>query len=113
KLVGPLGIFAARRPRSELERREIRGPRDVRELGDAQLIRVPAGGERDARSLDPVRALVGHAPLPDHLAADALGLALELARTLEECANDAVADADEVLHEVELRLAARGKVDLV
>src|SRR5207245_6850490 len=67
----------------------------------------------DARRLDPVRALLGRALLPDHLTADALRLALELARPLEERANNPVADADEVPHEVELRLAPGGKVDLV
>ena len=63
--------------------------------------------------LDPVRPLLRHALLPDHLAADALRLPLQLARPLVERAHDPVADADEVLDEVELRLAARRKVDLV
>src|SRR5207244_8358324 len=49
----------------------------------------------------------------DLLAADTLRLTLELARPLVQRAHDSVADADEILHEVELRLAARGEVDLV
>src|SRR5437588_7267282 len=70
-------------------------------------------GEGDAARLDPLGALLRHALLPDHPAADALRLALELARTLVQRAHDPVPDADEVLHEIELRLAARRKVDLV
>src|SRR5206468_8833534 len=85
----------------------------VRNLGHAELVGVSAGRERHPRSLDPLGTLLGHALLPDHLAADARGLALELARALVERAHDAVADRDEVPDEVELRLAARGEVDLV
>ncbi len=56
QLVRLLGVGAARRPRAELERREVRRPDDVRELGDAELVGVPARRKRDARGLDPVRA---------------------------------------------------------
>ena len=107
------GIAAPRRPRAELERREIRRPDDVRELGDAQLVGVAAARERDARRLDPVRPLLRNALLPDHLAADAFRLPLQLAGPLAQRVDDPVADRDEVLDEVELRLAARRKVDLV
>ncbi len=113
QLVRLLRVEPPRRPRAELERGEVRRPRDVRDLGDAQLVRVPAGRERHARGLDPVRPLLGHALLPDHLAADALRLAFQLAGTLVQCAHDPVADGDEVVHEVELRLAAGREVDLV
>src|SRR5207302_3568087 len=63
--------------------------------------------------LDPFGPLLGNAFLPDHLAADALRLALELARPLVQRAHDPVPDGDEVVHEVELGLAARREVDLV
>ena len=74
---------------------------------------MAAGGEGDARGLDPVGPLLRHPLLPDHLAARARGLALQLGRTLVQGADDPVADGDEVLHEIELRLAARREVDLV
>src|SRR5262249_12202932 len=61
QLVRLLGIAAARRPRAELERREVRGPRDVRDLSHAELVRVPTGWKRHARRLDPLRPLLGHA----------------------------------------------------
>src|SRR5207302_6929668 len=82
QLVRLLRIAPPRRPGAELERREVRRPRDVRDLGDAQLVRVPPGREGHARGLDPLRPLLGDPLLPDHLAADALGLALQLARPL-------------------------------
>src|SRR5581483_3565145 len=113
QLVRTLRVAPPRRPRAELERREVRCPGDVRGLGDAQLVGVPAGRERHARRLDPLRPLLGHALLPDDLAADALGLPLQLARPLVQRAHDAVADRDEVVDEVELRLAARREVHLV
>ena len=74
---------------------------------------MPAGRERDARGLDPVGAPLRDALLPDHLAADALRLPLQLARPLVQRAHDPVADRDEVADEVELRLAAGREVDLV
>ena len=113
QLVRALRVGASRRPRAELERREVRRPDDVRDLGDAELVGVPARRERDARGLDPVGPALRHALLPDHLAADALRLPLQLAGALVERAHDAVADGDEVADEVELRLAARREVDLV
>src|SRR4029077_14269898 len=51
--------------------------------------------------------------LPDHLAPDAFGLTLQLAWALVQRAHDPVADAEEVLDEVELRLPPCREVDLV
>jgi len=113
QLVRLLGIAATRRPRAELERREVRRPGDMRDLGHAQLVRMAAARERHARRLDPVGAALGDALLPDHLAADAFRLPLQLARPLVQRVDDAVADGEEIVHQVELRLASRRKVHLV
>ena len=50
QLVRAVDVGAARRPRVEVDHREVRGPDDLRDLGDAQLVRVTAGRERDARA---------------------------------------------------------------
>ena len=71
---------------------EVRGPGDLRELGDAQLVRVAARRERDARDLDPVGAVLGHALLVDRLALGPAGMALQLRRPLVQRADDPVAD---------------------
>ena len=56
----------------EVDDGEVRGPGDLRQLRHAELVGVPAGGEGDARDLDPVRPLLGHPLLVDHLALDAV-----------------------------------------
>jgi len=113
KLVRLLRVAAPRRPCTELERREVGRPDDVRELGHAQLVRVTPRRERDARRLDPFGPTFRHALLPDHLAPGAGRLPLQLARPLVQRAHDPIADGHEVPHEVELGLAACRKVDLV
>jgi hypothetical protein len=112
ELVGVVDVTAARRPRVEVDRREVRRPRDLRELGHAELVRVTPGRERDARDLDPLRTLFRHALLVDRLALGAARVALQLSRPLVERADDAVADREVVLHVIELRLPARGVEDL-
>src|SRR5438270_351944 len=47
QLVRLFGIVSPRRPRAELERREIRSPGDVRQLGHAELVGVASGREGD------------------------------------------------------------------
>jgi hypothetical protein len=113
QLVRMLDVATARRPGMEVERREIDRPDHVRELGDAQLVGVAAGREGDARRLDPVRPLLGHALLVDRLALGAVRVPLQLRRPLVEGPDDAVADRHVVLGEVELRLAAGREEDLV
>ncbi len=46
QLVRIVDVRAAGGPRVEVDRPEVRGPRDLRELGDAQLVRVSAQRER-------------------------------------------------------------------
>ena len=45
ELVGMLDVGAARRPRVEVQRAEIRRPDHVGELGDAELVGVPPEGK--------------------------------------------------------------------
>src|ERR671933_2975068 len=78
ELVGVLDVAAPRRPRVEVERREVRRPRDLRELGDAELVCVPARREADPRGLDPVGPLLRHALLVDRLPLGAVRMPLEL-----------------------------------
>ena len=113
ELVRVVDVRAPRGPRVEVDRPEVRGPGDLRELGDAQLVRVSPRGKRDARDLDPLGPALGDALLVDRLALGAAGVALQLRRPLVESADDPLADREVVADVVELRLPPRGVVDLV
>jgi hypothetical protein len=77
----------------EVDDGEVRRPRHLCELGHAELVRVPPGGEAHTRDLDPVRPLLGHSLLVDLLALDAVGEAAQLRRPLVERAHDPIAYA--------------------
>ena len=113
ELVRLVDVGAPRRPRVEVDDREVRRPRDLRDLGDAELVRVPAGRERHAGRLDPLGPLLRHALLVDHLALDAVREAAQLGRPLVERADDPLADGEVVVDEVALRLLPRRKEHLV
>src|SRR5262249_39487691 len=106
-------VSAARGPGVEVDGAEIRRPRDLGDLGDAELVRVAARRERDARRLDPVRTLLGHALLVDRLALDPAGEAPQLRRPLVQRTHDPLLDGKVVADEVELGVPAAGEVDLV
>jgi hypothetical protein len=97
----------------EVDHGEVCGPGDLGDLGHAELVRVPPGRERDPGSLDPVRPLLGHALLVDHLALDPVREPAQLGRTLVERAHDPVADGEVVVDQVTLRLLAGRKEHLV
>ncbi len=88
----------------EVDHGEVRTPDHLRELGDAELVGVAAGGERHARDLDPVRSLLRDALLVDLLARDPVREASQLGRALAERADDPVADGEVVVDEVALRV---------
>ena len=113
QLVGTVDVGSARRPRMEVDDGEVRGPGDLGQLGHAELVGMPAGREGDARDLDPVRPLLGHALLVDHLALDAVGEAAKLCRPFAQRPHDPLADRQVVADEIELRLAAGRKEHLV
>ena len=102
QLVGVVDVGAPRRPRVEVDRCQIGRPRDLRDLGHAELVRVPAGRERDARGLDPLGTLLRHALLVDRLALGAVGMPLQLCRPLVQRADDPLGHGDVVLDVVEL-----------
>ena len=69
ELVGMLDVAAPRRPGMEVDRGEIRGPGDLRELGHAELVGGATRRERDRRRLDPVGPVLrarasGRSPRP-------------------------------------------------
>ncbi len=104
ELVRVLRVLTARRPGMEVDDREVGGPDDLGELRHAELVRMPARGERHARRLDPLRTLFRHPLLVDLLALDAVGETPQLGRPLVQRAHDAVPDRDVVVDEVALRL---------
>ena len=102
-LVGLLGVGAPAVPRVELHRRHLHRPDDAAQLGDAQLV----GGalpprEEQLHGLDPVGGAGGQALLVHLVAGQALREAVQHAGPLEERVDDAVADGEVVLDEVEL-----------
>src|SRR5262249_26838745 len=68
ELVGMLDVAPSGRPGVEVDGGEIGSPRDLRELGHAELVGGATGGEGDGRRLDPVRAVLRHSLLVDRLA---------------------------------------------
>ena len=110
-LVGLLGVRAPAVPRVELDRRHLHRPDDAGQLGHAQLV----GGalpprEEQLDGLDPLGCSGRQALLVHLVARQALGEAVQHARTLEERVHDPVADGEVVLDEVELGRAARRRV---
>ena len=97
----------------EVDDGEVRRPGDLRDLGHAELVRMPAGREGHARGLDPLGPLLGHALLVDHLALDAVREAAQLRRPLVERTHDPLADREVVLDQVPLRLLPCRKEHLV
>ena len=111
-LVGLLGVGPAAVPRVELDGAHLHRPDDVGEPGHAQLVGVQAvAGEVQPHRLDP-RRRPARQPLLVHLVAgDAVGEAVQHARPLAQRVDDAVADREVVVDEVELGLAPGGEVD--
>ena len=73
---------------------------------------MPSRG-KVTRGLDPLRPLLGHALLVDHLALDAVREPPQLRRPLVERAHDPVADREVVADEIQLRLLPRREEHLV
>ena len=113
ELVRMLGVAPPRRPRVEVDDGEVRRPDHLCELGHAELVRMSSRRERDARRLDPLGSLLGHALLVDRLPGDAVGEAAQLRRALVQRADDALRHRDVVLGEVPLRLLRLGEEHLV
>ena len=108
-------VVRADRPRVERDRAHLRAPRDDGDLGRADLVRVPAGGELDPRRLHVVGSARHDALLVEGVALlavaggelepglDALRPALERRRPVAQRAHDPVLDRQVVLDHVELR----------
>jgi hypothetical protein len=113
QLVGVLDVRAPRGPGMEVDDGEVRSPRDLRQLGHAELVGVPSRREGDADRLHPVWPLLGHPLLVDLLALDPVGEATELRRPVAQRPDDPVADGEVVVDEVPLRVPGRGEEHLV
>jgi hypothetical protein len=102
QLVRVVDMRAARRPRVKVDRREIRSPCDVRDLGHAELVRVAPGREGHAGRLDPLGPLLRHALLVDRFPLGAVRVTLQLRGPLVQRADDPLAHGEVVLDMVEL-----------
>ena len=113
-LVGTVDVGGADIPRVQLDGAHLHRPDDLRELGRAELVGVEVvAGEVEAHRAHPVGGSLRQALLVHLGAGDALREAVEHRRSLPERAQDAVADGQVVVREVELRLAPGGEVDPV
>ena len=101
-LVGAIDIGAPDVPRMELHGRHLHRPDDRPELGDAQFVggAVPAG-EVQPHGLQPRRGPVRDPLLVDLLAGQPLGEPVQHARPLPQRPDDAVADREVVVRQVE------------
>jgi hypothetical protein len=115
QLVRVIDVLAAHGPGMKGDRAHLGRPAHYGHLGGADLVRVPAGGELDARRLQVVRRATRDPLLKERVAAallargeddarvHALGPALERGGPAVEGAHDAVLDRQVVPHDVELR----------
>src|SRR5207244_9472688 len=76
------------------------------------LVRHPARWEAEGNDLDPGRPRGGRALLVEEIAADAVGVADQHVRPATRAAKRAFGDLEVVAHDVELRDARLGEVDL-
>src|SRR5947208_13951724 len=109
-----IDVLAAHRPGMKGDRPHLRRPADHRDLCRADLVRVAAGGELDARRLDVVRSAAGDALLEERIPAallsgreddalvHALRPALERRWPPAERSHDAFTDCEVVVDDVEL-----------
>ena len=106
-LVRFLGVGPSRVPRMELHRRHLYRPDHFGQLGDAQLVGVLAVTRKvQAYGAEPRWRAGRHTLLVNLLAGDAGREAVQHARTLAKCVDDARTDAEVVVDEVELRRAS-------
>ena len=96
----------------ELDGAHLHRPRDVGEPGDAQLVGVQAvAGEVQPHGLDPRWRTARKSLLVHLVPGDAVGEAVQHAGPLAQRVDDAVADREVVVDQVELGLAPGGEVD--
>ena len=112
QLVRRVEVRAPRGPRVEVDHAEVDGPDEVRLVVRHQLLRGPAGRERDRRRLQPVGHLLRHPLLPDRLLHDPVDEALHHRRALAQVHERRVRDRHVELGEVQLRPAGPREVDL-
>ena len=115
QLVGVVDVAAPDRPRVEHQRAHVRAPHRHRDLGRADLVGRPAGGEGDLDRLEVVGSALGHPLLVErvgvlvgasgrqrHALAYAGGPALQRRRPVPERTHQPVLDAREVLGDHQL-----------
>ena len=104
---GALGVGPARVPRMELHRGHLHRPQHAGQLGDAQLVGVPAvAREAHPHRLQPRRRAAGHPLLVHLLAGHPGGKPMQHARPLAQRPDDPLPHRQVVAGQVELGLAA-------
>ena len=105
-------IVGAHRMRMQLEAGEVGHPGERRRVARHDFFGGPARRKLQRDDLDPVGPRLGRALLVEELAADAVGIAHEHIRPPAAAAQRAVGDAEVVVDEIELRVAALGEQHL-
>ena len=113
QLVGMLHVVGADGVRVEVDAAEVGDPREARRLVDHDLVGRPARRERQRRDAHPLGPVVGRPLLEERLLVDPVDEPLERHRPSPNAGQRAVGDGEEVAHDVELRVARHGEVDLV
>ena len=112
KLVGMVEVVGADRMRIEVDAAEVGDPREARRIVQDDLVRGPAGRERQGRGPDEVGQVLGRALLEEGLSGGAVDEPLQRHRPVTGAAQRPVGDRQVVVHEIELRVAGRREVDL-
>ena len=112
QLVGMVEVVGADRVRVQVDAAEVGDPGQPGDLVEDDLVGRAPGRERQLGGPDPVRSIVRGPLLEERLTGRAVDEALERHRPAGDAAQRALADREVVLHEIQLRVAGLGEVDL-
>ena len=113
-LIRGLDIIATRVPRMELHRRHLHCPDHVRQMIDAKLIGIAIEARKvHAYGLDPRRRAMRQPFLVNLFAVDAIGEAVQHARSVIEGIDDAVRDREVVPSKIKFGLATCREINPV
>ena len=112
QLVGVVEVARACRVRVEVDAAEVDDPRELRGVGDDDLVGGAAGGKAQGDGLHPVGPLLGRALLEEGRARSSIDEALEGHRAIRDASNGPVGDGHVVANEIDLGVALFGEEDL-
>ncbi len=112
QLVRVIEIGGARRVRVQVDAPEVHDPRELRGVGDDDLVGGAPRGKRERDRLDPVGVLLRRALLEERRPSRAVDETLQRHRPVRDAAHGPVGDGEVITDEIALRLPGLGKEDL-